>query len=284
MEGHTQDIVEVAPQTKENVKKEAIKDDPLKKHDLQWVEMENAIHYVCDSLGTESSTVEAEENLFLHDTVTVMEKFNGTNIALDKFGQVYSRKCLLPDDIEDFIHTSLKCVRNQVKQVGNIANILTTEEGIGPKVCINILVYGELMCKHVTTYDEFAYDERGILGKWIPFGCLLEIAKDKEPTEVLDILRKAGFAARMRDTDAHKNQIQLFMNRKLLENLELAGIDVELVNIEETTVFKMVKDKKESMKKGRVEGYVITFMSEKRRWKIIKWKGATEIQPRSKER
>ena len=74
------------------------------------------------------------------------------------------------------------------------------------------------------------------------------------------------------------------MNRKLLENLELAGIDVELVNIEETTVFKMVKDKKESMKKGRVEGYVITFMSEKRRWKIIKWKGATEIQPRSKER
>ena len=65
------------------------------------------------------------------------------------------------------------------------------------------------MGKRVTTYDEFTYEERGLIGEWIPFGCLLQLAKVEDAKDVLEILSKAGFATRRRDTDAYTNQIHL---------------------------------------------------------------------------
>ena len=50
------------------------------------------------------------------------------------------------------------------------------------------------------------------------------------------------------------------------------------IELEEDTLYNIIKKKKEIMKTGQVEGFVITFESEKQRKKIIKWKGATQFQ------
>ena len=95
--------------------------------------------------------------------------------------------------------------------------------------------------------------------------------------DVVNVLNKAGYAARLREQTI--GQLQIFMNSKLLETLTNFGFDTEKIELEEDTLYNIIKMKKEIMKTGHVEGFVITFESEKQKMKFNKWKGATEFEP-----
>ena len=79
-----------------NKEKKKNKQSLLERHTFQWGETENAIPYWCELLWMLELSRDQLERIFLSDTVVAMEKFNGTNIAMDKACQVYSRKCYLP--------------------------------------------------------------------------------------------------------------------------------------------------------------------------------------------
>ena len=81
-----------------------------------------------------------------------MKKFNGT---IDKAGQVYSRKCYLPMDETEFIHTSLDCVRQTRQSIESLETYLMSETELVFGLFTIMIIYGELMCQHVKVYDEY---------------------------------------------------------------------------------------------------------------------------------
>ena len=204
----------------------------------------------------------------------------------------------------EFIPTSLHCVRQTQQRIESLETYLMSDNdnndndtvyffkynvnklifqlkytGLASGPFINMIIYGGLMCQHVKAYDEFTYTQCGVLHKWIPFGCLIQVNENQSVKDVVNVLNKAGYAARLREQTT--DQLQIFMNSKLLETLTNFGFDREKIELEEDTLYNIIKKKKEIMKTGQVEGFVITFESEKQRKKIIKWKGATEFQPMS---
>ena len=75
-----------------NKEKKKYKQPLLECHTFQWVETENAIFYWCQLLWMLELPRGQLEKICLSDTVVAMKKFNGTNIAMDKACQLYSRK------------------------------------------------------------------------------------------------------------------------------------------------------------------------------------------------
>ena len=167
-----------------NKEKKKNKQSLLECHTFQWGETENAIPYWCELLWMLELSRHQLERIFLSDTVVAMEKFNGTNIAMDKAGQVYSRKCYLPMDVTEFIHTNLNCVRQTRQSIESLETYLMSETGLVSDLFTNMIVYGELMCQHVKVYDEFTYKQRGVLNKWIPFGCLIQVNENQSVKDV----------------------------------------------------------------------------------------------------
>ena len=154
-----------------------------------------------------------------------MEKFNGNKITMDKACQVYSRRCYLPMDVMEFIHTNLNCVRQTRQSIESLETYLMSETGLASGLFTNMIIYGELMCQHVKVYDEFTYTQCGVLHKQIPYGCLIQVNENQSVKDVVKVLNKAGFAARLREqtTDTH----QIFMNSKLLDTLKNFEFDIE---------------------------------------------------------
>ena len=102
-------------------------------------------------------------------------------------------------DETEFIHTSLDCVRQTRQSIESLETYLMSETGLVSGLFTNMIIYGELMYQHEQVYDEFTYKQRGVLHKWISFGCLIQVNENQSVKDVLNVLNKAKYAARLRE-------------------------------------------------------------------------------------
>jgi len=202
----------------------------LEHHIYQWGETESFPLYLCEMVlliimtpmrKEEKENKLAEvKNLFLHQKVSCMEKFNGTNIAIDRQGQVYTRRCKLPEEDVEFNKTDITHVRNQREKVESLETYITKEMETADLKFGNILVYGELMCPAQNKFEEYDYEERNLKGKWVIFGCTIQVTNKDTRHEIETKLRNLGYAAKGREGTDKADQIKIFMNEKLKQILK----------------------------------------------------------------
>ena len=99
-----------------------------------------------------------------------MEKFDGTNIAEDVNGCIYTRRTKLDKYVDEFIGTSLGNVKKiDVKSFHDLMRNKVSD-GI-----MNTIVFGELMCND-NIHD---YTERRVNRRCIMYGFIILIEYEK---------------------------------------------------------------------------------------------------------
>jgi len=238
------------------------------KNEYQWASTENALAFI--NLHVVKNKMKQDpEKIFLETPCFVTEKYDGTNLAKDDAGIIYSRRFALGDDEQEFIKTSLKNVRDA--DIKKFKTLLVESAGLDPENIEKMIVYGEFLCNHL--YD---YEQRGIIGNWKVFGVKMEVKEDGP--EILRKLRGLGYAVPNR-SHGGPNQVKIYANPKLFEVAKQAGLDVPDVMGVDVSFVKMVEMNKEKMKTGALEGLVITLDTDDNGYKFIKWKGSQEFQP-----
>ena len=243
----------------------------LSKHSYQWEHTENA--YSVFSTMVRKYLPNNKDRLykfFLQTPCYATEKYDGTNIAKDDQGRIYSRRYLLNNEQEEFIKTSLEKVKEA--DINKFRDKVIESAGLEQDSVNRCLVYGELMCNKF--YD---YSTRGIVGCWNVFGAVLEFKKDLQQN--LDKVLNAGFAA----SKKNGNQIKLFANEKFREVAKYANLDTPDKKGENESIANVILKNKAAMKKGDLEGLIITIYDEEFGYKVVKWKAAHELQPASDE-
>ena len=114
-------------------------------------------------------------------------------------------------------------------------------------------------------------------GGWKVFGAVLELRKESQQN--LDKVSNAGFAASKRND----NQIKIFTNEKFTEEAKYAKLDTPDKKGEKDSVANVIIKNKTSMKKGELEGLILTIYEEEFGYKVVKWKATHKIQPASDE-
>jgi hypothetical protein len=206
--------------------------------------------------------------LFLETPCFVTEKFDGTNIAKDDLGQIYSRRFPLEEGQDTFIKTSLKKVKDA--NIVMFRDMLIEAGGLDAEGIKKCVVYGEFICN--AFYD---YSARGIIGDWKVFGAKLEVKIEGVVTGKK--LAEAGFA--VPNHTSNPNQVRIFPNEKFFELAKQAKLDVPNIKSKNENIAKVVAMNKEDMRKGLVEGLIMTICQEETGFKVIKWKGTQEFQP-----
>lgn len=187
-------------------------------------------------------------------------------MAKDDRGQLYSRRLQIDDDVDEFIETNLKTIRDA--NIAGFRSRLQEVADVDGTVVSRCIVYGELICNRF--YD---YVERDMIGDWRVFGAAVLVKQD--PTETLEKFLKAGFAAAIKSSNKHL--IQLFMNEKFVEVAKNVKLDVPEQRGINESISKIIETNKDAMKKGLLEGLVFTINDNG--YKVMKWKGAQEYQP-----
>jgi len=243
------------------------------KHSYRWEETENALAFwsmqVTENIENQRDRL---HELFLQDTCFATEKYDGTNIAKDEGGQIYSRRLLIDEKEQDFQNTNLKKVKEA--NVVEFKNKLVEAADLDDvNKCV---VYGEFICN-----GKYDYPKRSIImGDWKVFGAVVEVAG--KPEETLEKLEKSGFAASIKSSNKH--HIQIFTNEKFVEVAKTVGMDVPGNKGYNETIAKVIAKNKDDMKKGLIEGLVLTIHNKEFGYKVLKWKGAQEFQPIATEK
>eukprot|EP00092_Neocalanus_flemingeri_P102621 GFUD01131263.1.p1 GENE.GFUD01131263.1~~GFUD01131263.1.p1 ORF type:complete len:403 (-),score=135.46 GFUD01131263.1:46-1254(-) len=242
------------------------------KNSYQWDHTENAYPFfhtfVTKNLPQNKDCL---HKFFIETPCFVTEKYDGTNIAKDDQGKIYSRRLVIDAGQEKFLKTSLRKVKEA--DVVEFRDKLIEVAGLEETAIAKCLVYGEFICNGF--YD---YRTRDILGDWKVFGSTLEMKKGF--VETLEKLLKAGFSAAKKTS----NQIQLFSNEKFVEVTKHANLDTPEKKGENDSIANVIMKNKDDMKKGFIEGLVLTIHDEELGYKIVKWKGAHELQPAAHEK
>jgi len=98
--------------------------------------------------------------------------------------------------------------------------------------------------------------------------------------ETLQKLHSSGFAAAKKS----ENQLKILCNENFIELAKSSCLDVpKIVGINESIAEILLKNK-DTMKKGLVEGLIITYQDERSEFRTVKWKGAHELQSTSEEK
>merc|ERR1719193_1169599 len=200
------------------------------KNEYQWASTENALAFI-NMLVVKNKLKQDPEKVFLETPCFVTEKYDGTNLANDDAGIIYSRRFALGEDEEEFIKTSLKKVRDA--DIKKFKEVLVECSGLNPDNIEKIIVYGEFICNHL--YD---YEKRGIIGAWKVFGVKMEVKEDGP--SILTKLRELGFAVPRR-SHGGPNQVKIYGCVKLFEIAKQAGLDVPDVRGVDVSFVKMVE-------------------------------------------
>ena len=127
----------------------------------QWGQTHNALSLIIQLAKNRKSKFQDVTKYLMEEQFTYMEKFDGTNIAKDKNGCIYTRRTKLNEYAKDFIGTSLENVKKI--DVRSFHELMCDMVGGGVK---NTIVFGELMCNH----NIHNYIERGVNGLWNVWG------------------------------------------------------------------------------------------------------------------
>jgi len=244
------------------------------KHGYRWDHTENALTFwsmfVTKNIGNHRERI---YDLFLERPCFATEKYDGTNIAKDDGGQIYSRRLLIGEEQEEFMETNLKKVKEA--NVLELRNKFLECAELDTSNIIKFVSYGEFLCNKY--YD---YMTRSVVGDWKVFGAIIEVKQ--KPEESLEKMLKAGFAACIKSSNKH--HIQILLNEKFVEVVKSVDIDVPDYKGNNESVSEVIAKNKDDMKKGKIEGLIFTIYDFEFGYKVVKWKGAQEYQPIANEK
>jgi len=231
------------------------------RHNHQWEHTENFLSALAYLSYSEKL------NVFLQESpCSASIKFDGTNIAKDNDGTLYSRRFVMEKEAKKFQHTSLEEVTKADIQL--VKRLILKEAGIEDTLISKTITFGELICNRY-------YDYITIYGKWLSFGVKLQVVEaGKNGKNVLDKLVKNGFAAQSNIQDGF---IKIFPNIKLCQIFKEANVDAVPCESEKS-IEKIIEKYEEDMRKGKMEGLILTVSTEEG-YKLFKWKGPQEHQP-----
>jgi len=239
------------------------------KHNYQWTHTENAL----STFSNLVTKIDADRlhDMFVKEECFATEKLDGTNVAKDNLGNIYSRRLNIDPNQETFIHTSLERVKGA--NVNNFREEIVKIAGLDDTCIQRFLLYGELICN-----DFYDYKSRDLLSRWKVFGAVIEISE--KYSETFEKLCSAGFAAARKT----KDQLQIFNNKKFMDSAQRLGFDVPEPRGFDKTLADVIIENKDAMKKGLLEGLVLTMKDEHSWYRLVKWKGAHELQTTSEEK
>ena len=226
----------------------------------QWPHTENA-NRGFNSLVMKSRPEDLAET-FLKTPTFATEKLDGTNVAKDDTGQVYSRRLKIGPEESHFQKTPLSTVRSA--DISRFRDLLCLAGGLEEESLSLCLVYGELMCNG-QYYD---YQQRGLAGHWRIFGCCL-LTRPSMLAEILQRLTDKQFAA----IKLNGETIQILPCEALFEVALASDLQVSPVVASDKPLAQIVQENKEMMKKGEIEGIILTIFSRKFGYNLLKWKG-----------
>ena len=233
----------------------------------QWGKTRNALSWIIELVKNRKSKFRDVTKYLMEEEFTYMEKFDGTNIAKDKNGCIYTRRTQLDRNVNEFIGTSLENVKKI--DVKSFHDLMSDIVGDGVK---NTIVFGELMCNN-NIHD---YTERGMNARWIMFGCIMVLEDENNLSKYIEQLRDNGFVVKKRTEKS--GEICIYLNEKLAGIFEKLGYDCKMEMLKRSTIFDMVKKNKMKIMHGEVEGVVILTDLEVFTG-YLKWKGAHYKQP-----
>ena len=76
--------------------------------------------------------------------VSLSQKFDGTNVGIDEFGDCYGRNKMIGAKESSYQKTDMKCVR--AVDAAKIKEAFIEATGLDPALIERFVVYGELMC------------------------------------------------------------------------------------------------------------------------------------------
>ena len=215
------------------------------------------------------------KEIFIDQEVFATKKLDGTNVCKDEFGQMYGRRCLIDKKSEFYQKTSLEKVKQA--DIAKLKMYMCKEASIDPSKIQTCHIYGELMCNSI--YD---YKQRGLVGSWRVFGAIVELRKENS-AETYEKLNKAGFLI---SKDSVEGRIRIFPCVKFFFCVTECGMETVNVKSNGGSIAQIVSDNLEDMRRGKLEGIIITipiFEDEGQEHKVVKWKGAQEYQPSAKQ-
>jgi len=230
----------------------------------QWPHTENAYRGF-NNLLMKSSQEDLEE-IFLSSQTFATEKLDGTNIAKDDTGQVYSRRLELAAKDSHFLKTPLTKVREA--DIEMFKEKLCLAVGLEEESIERCLVYGELMCNNY--YD---YKDRGLKGEWRVFGACL-VVQQKHAEGILQALREEDFSSE----PISGNTIQILPCLRMFGVALASGLKVAPILGANKSLAQIIRENQTVMKKGRLEGIIFTIFSTKFGFCVLKWKGAHQPQ------
>jgi len=253
-------------------------------HNYQWGKTQNAVNVFCDFYDISKTKSQNEEGMgflkemkeiFMEQEVFATEKLDGTNVCKDEFGQMYGRRCFIGKQSQFYQKTSLEKVKQA--DIAKLKMYMCKEASIDPSKIQTCHIYGELMCNSI--YD---YKQRGLVGGWRVFGAIVELRKENS-AEAYEKLHKAGFLI---NKDSVEERIRIFPSVKFFFCVTECGMETVNVKSNGGSIAQIVSDNLEDMRRGKLEGIIITipiFEDEGQEHKVVKWKGAQEYQPSAKQ-
>jgi hypothetical protein len=105
------------------------------------------------------------------------------------------------------------------------------------------------------------------------FGAILEV-KNEHAAKTLEKLIKSGFAAA-------NDQIKVFVNERFVEVANYAKLNTAGTKGDSESNGNIIMKNEAKMKRGHREPQILTIHDEEFGYKVVKWKGAHELQPAS---
>ena len=253
-------------------------------HNYQWGKTQNAINVFCDFYDISITKSQNEEvmgflkemkEIFMDQEVFATEKLDGTNVCKDEFGQMYGRRCFIGKQNEFYQKTSLEKVKQA--DIAKLKMYMCKEASIDPSKIQTCHIYGELMCNSI--YD---YKQRGLVGGWRVFGAIVELRRGNS-ADAYEKLNKAGFLI---SKDSVEERIRIFPCVKFFFCVTECGMETVNVKSNGGSIAQIVSDNLEDMRRGKLEGIIITipiFEDGGQGHKVVKWKGAQEYQPSAEQ-
>ena len=93
----------------------------------------------------------------------------------------------------------------------------------------------------------------------------------------MEKLLNSGFAVAKKTND----QIKVFANERFVEVANYANLDTAGTKGDSESIGNIIMKNKAKMKRGDIEGLILTIHDEEFGYKVVKWKGAHELQPAS---
>ena len=240
------------------------------KNNYQWESTDPLLSYLCYLAQHDPEAL----NQLMQTQCFASEKFDGTNIGKDDLGTIYSRRLVLGKDEDKFLHTSLDNVKEADVQL--LKKLLLKNLAAEEIEVRKFVVFGEFICNRV--YD---YVERGLIGKWLIFGVKIECSGEAEGL-LRQKLDEKGFSL---EKSVGHGQIKILPCLNLHHLVAEAKMDVAKCLESGATLVEVIAKYREVMRKGQLEGIVITMEVEsesednRKVTKMFKWKGPQQHQP-----